>query len=69
MNMELDNSSTDTGIHENDLANNMTIGAGPSRHSSNNASNIGNPQEEEMSPYVRMSFFFFLEFIASVLNM
>ena len=57
MNMELDNSSADTGIHENDIANNMTIGAGPSHHSSNIASDIGNPQEEEMTQYVRKGFF------------
>ena len=34
MNMELDNASTGTGIHQNCLANNMTLGAGPSHHSS-----------------------------------
>ena len=70
MNMELDNSSADAGFHENDLANNMTLGAGPSHHSSNIASDIGNPQEEEITPYVRMGIFFvLLGFIASVLNM
>ena len=49
MNIELNNSSEDARIHENDIANNMIIGAGPSHHSSNIAYDIGNPQEEGMT--------------------
>ena len=59
MNMELDNSSTDTGIHQNNLANNTTVGTGPSYHCSSIGSDFGNSREEEITSYVRMVFFFF----------
>ena len=55
MTMEPDNSSAGTGIHLSGQANNKTLGAGQSHHSSN----VGNSQVEEMTLDVRMSFFFF----------
>ena len=57
INVELDNSSTGTGIHPNGPANNMILGAGPSHHSSDIAYDIRNYQIEEMTS-VRMSFYF-----------
>ena len=55
VNMEVDNSFTGGGILQNGLANNMTLGAGPSHHASNVASNTRNYQVEDMALEVRMS--------------
>ena len=58
MNMETDNSSTDTGIHQNNLANNTTFNAGPSYHCNNIGSDFGNSRVEGIPSYVRIALFF-----------
>ena len=75
MNMEVDNSFTGSGILQNGLANNMTLGAGPSHYASNIASNTRNYQVEDMTLEVRMSicvcvcFMFFQHSVSQFLNM
>ena len=63
MNMEIENLSTYTGIHQNNLANNTTFVNGLSYHSSNIGSDFGNSRVEEITSYVRMASFFFLFFL------
>ena len=63
MNMELENSSTDTGNHQNNMANNTTFGNGLSYHSRTIGSDFGNSRVEEITSYVRMASFFFFSFL------